>query len=115
LSTPFICHVEWGTPNPAELEKFFSQLFGWQFQTFAPTYLMYLPGDGGVSVGILQSDQVRAGGSPNVSVCVLDMDAMLAKAEELGGKVVVAKTQMGSGSFAFVAAPDGNLIGLQKI
>jgi predicted enzyme related to lactoylglutathione lyase len=43
------------------------------------------------------------------------MDAMLLKAEGLGGKVVVPRTDMGSGSFAFIAAPDGNLIGLQKV
>jgi predicted enzyme related to lactoylglutathione lyase len=115
MSTPFVCHVEWGSPDPAVLEKFLSQLFGWQFQSFAPNYLMYLPADGATSVGIWQSDQVKPGGTPNVSVRVLDMDAMLAKAEELGGKVAVPKTMMGTGSFAFVAAPEGNLIGLQQI
>ena len=115
MSTPFVCHVEWGTPDPAGLEKFLVELFGWQFQPFTPTYWMYLPSDGGVSVGIMQSDQVRAGGTPNVSICVTDMDSALAKAEALGGKIVVAKTFMGSGSFAFVAAPDGNLIGLQQL
>ena len=115
MSTPFICHVEWGTHNPALLEKFLTQLFSWQFQTFAPNYLMYIPGDGGISIGIMQSDQVQAGGTPNVSIRVADMDSMLAKAEELGGKIVVPKTPMGDGSFAFVAAPDGNLIGLQKL
>ena len=77
--------------------------------------MIYLPVEGGVSVGIMQSDQMRPGGSPNASVRVLDLDAMLAKAEELGGKVVVPKTQMGTGAFAFVAAPDGNLIGLQRV
>jgi hypothetical protein len=39
----------------------------------------------------------------------------LAKVEELGGKIVVPKTLMGNGSFAFVAAPDGNLVGRQKM
>ena len=115
MPTPFICHVEWGTPNPAVLEKFLAQLFGWQFQTFAPNYLIYMPADGGVSVGINQSDQMQAGGSPNASVRVTNMDSMLAKAEELGGKVVIPKTPMGDGAYAFIAAPDGNLIGLQKI
>ena len=115
MSAPFVCHVEWGTPDPAVLEKFLTELFSWQFQAFAPNYLMYLPGDGGISVGIMQSDQVRARGTPNVSIRVIDIDSILAKAEELGGKIAVPKTQMGDGSFAFVAAPDGNLIGLQKI
>ena len=115
MTTPFLCHVEWGTPDPAALQGFLTGLFGWEFQAFAPGYLIYMPADGGVSIGINQSDQMRAGGSPNASVRVLDLDAMLAKAEELGGKIVVPKTPMGSGAFAFIAAPDGNLIGLQKV
>lgn len=52
MSQPFVCHVEWGASDPAVLERFLSQLFGWKFQAFAPGYLMYLPEGGGVSVGI---------------------------------------------------------------
>lgn len=115
MSAPFICHVEWGTPEPAVLEKFLTELLGWQFQAVMPTYLMYLPSDGSVSVGIMQSDQAKAGGTPNVSVRVTDIDSALAKAEVLGGKIAVPKTMMGNGAFAFVAAPDGNLIGLHQI
>jgi predicted enzyme related to lactoylglutathione lyase len=113
MTLPFICHVEWGTPQPEILEKYLSKLFEWKFQPFAPNYFMYIPESGGVSVGILQSDKVKAGGTPNVSIRVDDMDLMLAKAVSLGGKIVVPKTIMGNGSFAFVASPDGNLIGLQ--
>jgi uncharacterized protein len=115
MPAPFVCHVEWGTPDPAALEKFLAQLFGWKFQSFAPNYWMYLPGEGGTSVGILQTGMTKPGGTPNVSIRVVDMDDMLAKAQELGGKIMVPKTSMGSGSFAFVAAPDGNLIGLQQV
>ena len=115
MPEPFVCHVEWGTPDPAALESFLSKMFGWMFQPFAPGYLMYLPSDGGVSVGINQSDQMRSGGSPNASVRVTNLDAMLAKAVELGGKVAVPRTPVGNGAFAFVNAPDGNLIGLQQL
>ena len=115
MTTPFVCHVEWGTPDPDALQKFLNQLFGWEFHAFTPEYLMYMPAEGGISVGIMKSDGMRAGGSPNASVRVNDIDAVMAKAESLGGKVVVPRTQMGTGAFAFVAAPDGNLIGLQMI
>jgi len=115
MTTPFLCHVEWSTTDLASLQEFLTRLFGWEFQALAPGYLIYMPADGGTSIGINQSDQMRAGGSPNASVRVLDIDAMLVKAKELGGKVAVPKTEMGSGAFAFIAAPDGNLIGLQKI
>jgi hypothetical protein len=115
MDKPFICHVEWGTQDPASLQKFLTGLFGWEFQAYGPAYLIYTPADGGVSIGINRSDQMRAGGSPSASVRVRDLDAMLAKAGELGGRVVVPKTDMGTGAFAFIAAPDGNLIGLQKM
>ena len=115
MTTPFLCHVEWGTTAPASLQEFLTGLFGWEFHILAPGYLIYMPADGGTSIGINQSDQMRAGGSPNASVRFIDLDATLAKAQELGGKVTVPKTEMGSGAFAFISAPDGNLIGLQKI
>lgn len=115
MSSNFVCHVEWGTQDPATLSKFLNQLFGWEFQPFTPTYLMYLPANGGVSVGINQNDMMKAGGSPSVSVRVTDLDAVLVKAQELGGSVAVPKVQMGSGAFAFIQAPDGNIIGLQQV
>ncbi|WKZ43234.1 MAG: VOC family protein [Anaerolineales bacterium] len=115
MSELFVCHVEWGAPEPSVLEAFFTQLFGWKFQPFAPGYLMYLPAQGGVSVGINQSDQMRSGGSPSVSVRVNDLDATLLRAVELGGQVAVPKTAVGNGAFAFISAPDGNLIGLQQL
>jgi uncharacterized protein len=115
MNTPFICHVEWGTSDPESLQKFLNQLFGWEFHPFTPDYLIYLPEGEGVSVGINKSIEMHAGESPNASVRVTDIDAVMAKAESLGGKVVVPKTQMGTGAFAYIKAPDGNLIGLQMI
>ncbi len=115
MSQPFVCHVKWGTSDPAVLERFLSQLFGWKFQAFAPGYLMYLPEGGGVSVGINASTQMSPGGSPNVSIRIEDIDAILSKAQELGGRVAVPKTMIGNGAFAFINAPDGNIIGLQQL
>ena len=115
MSSNFVCHVEWATKDPAGLAQFLNQLFGWEFKPFTPTYLMYLPADGGASVGINQNDMMTSGGSPSVSVRVTDLDAKLKRAEELGGKVAVPKVEMGSGAFAFIQAPDGNIIGLQQV
>jgi predicted enzyme related to lactoylglutathione lyase len=115
MSTPFIFHVEWGTSDPKTLQGFLSDLFGWEFISLTPEYLMHLPENGGVSIGIMKSETMRAGGSPSASVRVVDLDATLEKAQSLGAQVVVPKTQMGKGAFAFIAAPDGNLIGLQMV
>ena len=75
MSAPFVCHVEWGTTDPESLRKFLDQLFGWEFHAFTPEYLMHMPAEGGASVGIMKSDQMRAGGSPSASVRVTDIDA----------------------------------------
>jgi uncharacterized protein len=115
MTVPFICHVEWGTADPDSLQKFFKELFGWDFYPFTPQYHIYLPAEGGVSVGINKSDKLVPGQSPNASVRVVDIDAVLKKAESLGGKIVVPKTQMDNSAFAFITAPDGNLIGLQMV
>jgi predicted enzyme related to lactoylglutathione lyase len=115
VTVPYICHVEWGTPDPEALQGFLSELFGWEFQSLAPGYRIHLPAEGGPSIGILRSDQMRAGGSPSASVRVVDLDAVLRRAEQLGGKVVAPSTPLGTGAFAFIAAPDANLIGLQQV
>ena len=41
-----------------------------------------------------------------------DIAAHLAKAEALGGKVVVPKVDLPNGSFAWLGDPDGNIVGL---
>ncbi len=115
MSNPIV-HVEWGTTQLDGLRAFLSELFGWQFQSFAPNYWMAFPVEGGVGVGLFHNEQCSPGGTPNVSVQVDDINAMVAKAESLGGSIAVPVTSMGQmGSFAFVKAPDGNLIGLQQL
>ena len=47
-------------------------------------------------------------------VQVDDIEASLAKAASLGGKMVVPKVDIPTGSFAWFSDPDGNVIGLWK-
>jgi hypothetical protein len=50
-----------------------------------------------------------------VYVQVEDLEAYLQKATALGGKTLVPPVTLpGQGSFAWLAAPDGNIIGLWK-
>jgi predicted enzyme related to lactoylglutathione lyase len=70
-----------------------------------------------VSIGINQDTHgATAGGTPNVYLTVKSLDDTLAKAQKLGGTVAVPKTVIAGdmGAFAFVKAPDGNLIGLHE-
>jgi predicted enzyme related to lactoylglutathione lyase len=112
-----ITHVEWATKDLGALREFLAGLFGWEFQPFGDNYFMAFPtGQGGVSVGLLQSDQSQPGGTPNVYIKVASIDACLERAQELGAGVAVPKTVIpGSGGFAFLKSPDGNLIGLHEL
>jgi predicted enzyme related to lactoylglutathione lyase len=49
-----------------------------------------------------------------VYVQVPDLQAYLARAESLGGKTLVQPVDLPTGSFAWLADPDGNTIGLWK-
>jgi predicted enzyme related to lactoylglutathione lyase len=47
-------------------------------------------------------------------VAVDDLPAYLAKAEALGGKTLVPPVEIPTGTFAWLADPDENIIGLWK-
>ena len=109
-----ITHVEWATTQLPQLKDFLTGLFGWEFQPFGEGYFHYNAPDGGVSIGLMHNERAQmAGGTPNVYIDVASIEACFEKAKALGGEVVVPKTSIpGMGSFGFVGAPDGNLIGL---
>jgi predicted enzyme related to lactoylglutathione lyase len=111
-----VTHVEWTTTKPQELVDFLSGLFGWKFDPFGDNYFFYNPEpETGVSIGILDNDQAKPGGTPNVYIKVDSVDASFARAQELGGSIAVPKTEIpGMGAFGFVVSPEGNLIGMHE-
>lgn len=115
MTTLQVTHVEWATTQLETLKDFLSRLFGWPFRSFGEGYYVYNPGDG-VSVGLMHNPRANAAGSPNVYLKVESIDDCLSTAQSLGGEVAVPRTKMGDvGSFAFIKAPDGNLIGLYEV
>jgi predicted enzyme related to lactoylglutathione lyase len=103
-----------GSDAPA-LQNFYSKLFGWKFDTNNPGgYGMSSADDTGVVVGVGASPD---GGAGHVTgyVSVPDIDASLARATELGGKVVMPKFSPGPGAtIALLADPGGHVIGLTQ-
>ena len=114
MSTNAITHVEWDSADHTGLKDFLSGVFGWQFEPFGETYFHHNPGKAGVSVGVNKNEKAIIGnGTPNVYIDVQSIDDTFSKAAALGGGVAVPKTPIqGMGSYAFIKAPDGNLIGL---
>ena len=109
-----VAHIDWCTTQLVQLKDFMSGLFGWEFQPFGEGFFSYNPPDGGVSIGVLHNERAQiGGGTPNVYIDVVSIDACFERAAALGGGIAVPKTPVpGMGSFGFVHAPDGNLIGL---
>jgi hypothetical protein len=110
-----VVHFEIGGPDDKPLVEFYRELFGWAIQsTPGVNYNMVdTNGGGGVNGGIGKSST----GEPWSTFYVMadDLQAVLDKAESLGGKTVLPVTEIpGVTTFAMFDDPDGLVIGLVK-
>lgn len=109
---------EIGGKNGGKTRDFYSKLFNWDFQ-FMPgmdDYGMINPeGDKVIGGGV---GSTQPGVPPYVTIYIqsTDLAADCKKAEALGGKVVLPPTEIpgGMGSFAWIADPDGVVVGVHK-
>jgi predicted enzyme related to lactoylglutathione lyase len=89
--------------------QFFSSLFGWKIQPVGPAAIIDT-GAGGINGHI-----TALGHEPHnyvtIYVQVDELQEYLDKAVELGGKTLVPPVEIPTGSFAWLADPDGNVIG----
>lgn len=109
-----VVHFEIGCRNSQKTQEFFSKLFGWQMEAAGPATMIST----GANEGI-QGHISALGHEPHnyvtIYVQVNDLQAYLTDASKLGGKTLVPPTEIpGMGSFAWLADPDGNIIGLWK-
>ncbi len=115
MANPF-CFIELATDDTAKAKEFYGSLFSWTFEDMnmgeGGTYTMLQTGDG-PGGGIMAK---KMPGQPTMwtsYVQVADLDASVAKVDELGGKVIVGKTAIPNmGSFAIVEDPTGGVLGL---
>src|SRR5262249_1918344 len=110
-----VVHFEIGGPDDAPLVAFYGHLFGWRLQPFAGGgyTLIDTNGGGGVNGGIGKSQT----GEPWFTFYVEadDLQAVLDKAESLGGKTAMPVTDFGGAvTIAMFTDPDGLLVGLVK-
>lgn len=111
-----VVHFEIAGSDAEKTRSFYSQMFGWEYQSFGDDgYGIVSPaGEGSIGGGV-------AGVPPQMEpyvtfyVMVDDLDAALARAETLGGKTSLPPTAIGEmGSIAMFNDLDGNLVGLFK-
>ncbi|HEU0019960.1 MAG TPA: VOC family protein [Thermoleophilaceae bacterium] len=116
-----VVHFEVVGKDGEKLRSYYTELFGWEFDTDNP--MSYgtvdreanLSSDGiGIGGGV---GQVPEGYDGHVTfyVAVPDVEAALAKAESLGGSRMMGPAEVTEGiEIAQFADPEGNLIGLFK-
>jgi uncharacterized protein len=113
-----IIHVELSSADPAESAEFYNKLFGWQMQHIPEmNYWTFSTeenhGGGFNPIGNPDGQTEIKVGDVIIYVYTEDLDADLARAVELGGKVLRARTDIpGMGWFAHFEDPTGNRVGL---
>ena len=109
-----VCHIEWSVTDLERAKSFYNGLFGWRIETWGEmsNYTLWYPPEG-VGGGFQKEKEIKPGQSPLVHILVEDIDVYLKKTEELGGKVVIGRTEIPTiGWYAVLLDPDGNSIGL---
>jgi predicted enzyme related to lactoylglutathione lyase len=109
-----VIHFEIGCKDALKAQDFYGKLFDWKFTPYGPAAMIAT----GQSAGI-QGHINSLGHEPHqyvtVYVQVDDLETYLAKANKLGGKTLMPGADVpGMGRFAWVADPEGNIIGLWK-
>ena len=109
-----VVRFEIGCRDSAKTQEFYGKLFDWKIQQDGPGAKIDTGGTGGINGHI-----VSLGHEPHnyvtVYVEVDDIVAYLEKAQQLGGKKIVGPIDIPVGSFAWMADPEGTVIGLVKL
>jgi hypothetical protein len=114
MSNHPIVHVEISANDREAAGMFYSDLFDWNIQQMPEmNYATFDYGVEGGGGGLSPVGENNPAGTVVVYVETDDINASLAQAEKLGGKIVTQKTEIpGMGWFGIFTDPTGNPIGL---
>jgi predicted enzyme related to lactoylglutathione lyase len=109
-----VVHFEIGCRDKDKTKAFYSELFGWSTTEAGPAVLIDTQAAGQGIHGHMTS----LGHEPfHYTIFYVDVDDVaeaLARAESLGGKMLVPPVTIPAGTFAWFADPEGNTVGLWK-
>jgi predicted enzyme related to lactoylglutathione lyase len=105
-----ICHFAIGGKDLPGLRDFYSKIFDWNFQEMGGDIQIKTGGDVG---GHFDSD-MPMGNYVTFYVKVDDLQKSYADAVSAGGKSIVPPKSLGFGSYAWIADPEGNVVGLYQ-
>jgi uncharacterized protein len=116
-----VVHFEIPVDDAERAQAFYRQAFGWELTSLpGMDYTLAVTGptgdEGPTEPGYINGGLLRRGANhetPVMVVDVADIDAALAKIEELGGRTVVGRQQVGDlGWTAYFTDAEGNHLGL---
>jgi predicted enzyme related to lactoylglutathione lyase len=109
-----IVHIEFSAKDPGVSSKFYQEIFDWKIEAVPEmNYTMFEaePGPGG-GFNPVDGEMTNAG-DVFIYIQTEDIEATLAKIENLGGSTLLPKTEIpNTGWFAFFSDPAGNRVGL---
>ena len=104
-----MCWNELLTKDTAAAKAFYNKLLGWEYQTDENGYILIM--NGGRNNGAMMQMDESFGNMPSVwqpYFTVADIDASIERAGELGGTIIIPKTEApGAGHFAYLSDPAG--------
>jgi predicted enzyme related to lactoylglutathione lyase len=112
-----ITHIEFPADNTDRARRFYSELFGWQFQEYEalPGYFLFTTGAIDSSGGAVGQRGTAVGDQLRIYITVDSLDDLLPKVEGLGGKIVLGKSAIpGQGWYAVIGDSEGSELGLYE-
>ena len=106
-----VIHFEIGCKDALKAQDFYGKLFDWKFTPYGPAAMIATGQNAGIQ-GHINSLGHEPHQYVTVYVQVDDVKAYLDKAVALGGKMLVPPVEIPTGKFAWMADPEGNMIGL---
>jgi predicted enzyme related to lactoylglutathione lyase len=109
-----VVHFEVTGRDGKRLQKFYGDLFGWEFNTDNPGgYGLVAPEEGSIGGGV----GTTSDGSQGMATFYVETDDVgrhLKQAEAAGGTVVFAERDTGGVTIGLFADPEGHVVGLVK-
>jgi predicted enzyme related to lactoylglutathione lyase len=109
-----VVHFEIGCKDLDKSRDFYAKLFDWKMEPYGSAAMISTGQNAGIQ-GHLNALGHEPHNYVTIYVQVDNLPAYLDKAGKLGGKTLVPPTEVpGMGTFAWMADPEGSIIGLWK-
>jgi len=115
MSFHSIVKVTLRSTNFERTQRFYTELFGWKFRQYSPTYLGF-EAPSGIEGGFQRVDTLSQGDSYLLYILVEEFESYLGRLAELGGSSSgQVEVVPGYGEYVRFYDPDGNRLALWRV